>query len=80
MTANADGDMPGFVRQASNSVGVFAALPLVAVTRFGEERLGLLWRDTMTRMNASFGIVRPKYVEALTNLSPAIREGPEWRH
>ena len=31
-------------------VGVFAALTIVAVmARFGEERLGLLWRDTMTR-------------------------------
>ena len=29
---------------------VFAALTFVAViARFGEERLGLLWRDTMTR-------------------------------
>ena len=50
MTAIADRDMPGFVRQAFIYVGVFAALTLVAViARFGEERLGLLWRDTMTR-------------------------------
>jgi putative ATP-binding cassette transporter len=50
MTAIADRDMSGFVRQASVYVGVFAALTLVAViARFGEERLGLLWRDTMTR-------------------------------
>jgi vitamin B12/bleomycin/antimicrobial peptide transport system ATP-binding/permease protein len=54
MTAIADHDMPGFIRQAFIYVGVFAALTLVAViSRFGEERLGLLWRDTMTR-----GIVR----------------------
>jgi putative ATP-binding cassette transporter len=54
MTAIADRDMSGFVRQAFIYVGVFAALTLVAViSRFGEERLGLLWRDTMTR-----GIVR----------------------
>ncbi len=54
MTAIADRDMPGFIRQAFTYVGVFAALTLVAViSRFGEERLGLLWRDTMTR-----GIVR----------------------
>ena len=54
MTAIADRDMPGFIRQAFIYVGVFAALTLVAViSRFGEERLGLLWRDTMTR-----GIVR----------------------
>ena len=50
MTAIADRDMPGFVRQAFIYIGVFAALTLVAViARFGEERLGLLWRDTMTR-------------------------------
>jgi vitamin B12/bleomycin/antimicrobial peptide transport system ATP-binding/permease protein len=50
MTAIADRDMSGFVRQAFVYVGVFAALTLVAViARFGEERLGLLWRDTMTR-------------------------------
>src|SRR5579863_7883074 len=54
MTAIADRDMSGFVRQAFVYVSVFAALTLVAViARFGEERLGLLWRDTMTR-----GIVR----------------------
>jgi vitamin B12/bleomycin/antimicrobial peptide transport system ATP-binding/permease protein len=54
MTAIADRDMSGFVQQAFVYVGVFAALTLVAViARFGEERLGLLWRDTMTR-----GIVR----------------------
>ena len=50
MTAIADRDMPGFVRQAFFYIAVFAALTLVAViARFGEERLGLLWRDTMTR-------------------------------
>ena len=50
MTAIADRDMSGFVRQAFLYVCVFAALTLVAViARFGEERLGLLWRDVMTR-------------------------------
>jgi vitamin B12/bleomycin/antimicrobial peptide transport system ATP-binding/permease protein len=50
MTAIADRDMSGFVRQAFVYIGVFAALTLVAViARFGEERLGLLWRDTLTR-------------------------------
>jgi vitamin B12/bleomycin/antimicrobial peptide transport system ATP-binding/permease protein len=54
MTAVADRDIFGFVRQALVYVAVFAALTVVAViARFGEERLGLLWRDTMTR-----GIVR----------------------
>ena len=50
MTAIADRDMPGFVQQAFFYVGVFAALTIVAViARYAEERLGLLWRDTMTR-------------------------------
>ncbi len=50
MTAIADRNMSGFVTQAFLYVGVFAALTVVAViARFGEERLGLLWRDTMTR-------------------------------
>ena len=50
MTAIADRNMSGFVRQAFLYIGVFAALTLVAiVARFGEERLALLWRDTMTR-------------------------------
>jgi putative ATP-binding cassette transporter len=50
MTAIADRDMSGFVQQAFVYTAVFAALTLVAViARFGEDRLGLLWRDTMTR-------------------------------
>ncbi len=50
MTAIADRDMSGFVRRALLYVGVFAALTAVAViARFGEERLGLLWRDNLTR-------------------------------
>ncbi len=50
MTAIADRDMSGFVRQALLYVGVFAALTAVAViARFGEERLGLLWRENLTR-------------------------------
>jgi vitamin B12/bleomycin/antimicrobial peptide transport system ATP-binding/permease protein len=50
VTAIADRNMSGFIRQGFIYVGVFAALTLVAViSRFGEERLGLLWRDTMTQ-------------------------------
>jgi putative ATP-binding cassette transporter len=59
MTAIADRDMSGFIQQAFIYVGVFAGLTFVAViSRFGEERLGLLWRDTMTR-----GIVRQYLAE-----------------
>src|SRR5271166_2507124 len=54
MTAIADRNMAGFVRQAILYVGVFAASTVVAViARFAEERLGLLWREELTR-----GIVR----------------------
>ena len=50
MTAIADRDKSGFVGQAFLYVGVFAASTLVAViARFGEERLGILWRDNLTR-------------------------------
>ena len=50
MTAIADRREAEFVRQAIFYVGVFAASTIVAVVaRFAEERLGLLWRDSLTR-------------------------------
>jgi putative ATP-binding cassette transporter len=50
MTAIAGRDMAGFVRLAILSVGVFAGATVVAViARFAEERLGLLWREFLTR-------------------------------
>jgi len=50
MTAIAGRDMAGFVRLAIVSVGVFASATVVAVVaRFAEERLGLLWREFLTR-------------------------------
>jgi putative ATP-binding cassette transporter len=50
MTALADRDRSGFVLQALNYVGVFAALTAVAViSRYTEESLGLLWREWLTR-------------------------------
>ncbi len=50
MTAIADRREAEFVRQAILYVGVFAASTIVAVlARFAEERLGLLWRDSLTR-------------------------------
>jgi putative ATP-binding cassette transporter len=50
MTAIADRDKAEFVRQAMLYVGVFAASTIVAVVaRFAEERLGLLWRESLTR-------------------------------
>jgi putative ATP-binding cassette transporter len=50
MTANADRDKADFIRQALFYIGVFAGSTVVAViARFTEERLGLLWREFLTR-------------------------------
>ncbi|MFO1418448.1 MAG: SbmA/BacA-like family transporter [Methylotetracoccus sp.] len=50
MTAIEHRDTSGFVRFALYSVGVYACLTVVAVLcRFIEERLGLLWRESLTR-------------------------------
>ena len=50
MTAIEQRDRARFVRQAILYVGVFAGSTVVAVLyRFIEERLGLLWRDWLTR-------------------------------
>ena len=50
MTALERRDSHEFLRQASFYVGVFAASTLAAVLcRFTEERLGLLWREWLTR-------------------------------
>ena len=50
MTAIANRDSPGFIRQAIAYVGVFGASTLVgAFYSFSEQRLGLLWREWLTR-------------------------------
>ena len=50
MTSIADRNKAEFVRQAIFYVGVFAGSTVVAViARFAEERLGLLWRESLTR-------------------------------
>jgi putative ATP-binding cassette transporter len=50
MTAIADRHEAEFAHLAILYVGVFAASTIVAVVaRFAEERLGLLWRDSLTR-------------------------------
>lgn len=55
MTAIADRNEAAFVRQAFLYVGVFAASTVVAVfARFAEERLGVLWRDWLTRRLVGF--------------------------
>ena len=50
ITAISHRDQTGFIRQALLYLGVFAGLTLVAVLyRFTEERLGLFWREWLTR-------------------------------
>jgi vitamin B12/bleomycin/antimicrobial peptide transport system ATP-binding/permease protein len=77
MTAISHRDHPGFVRQAVLYVGVFAASTAVAVLyRFTEERLGLFWREWLTRR-----IVR-RYLENRTYLhlkESAAIENPDQR-
>jgi putative ATP-binding cassette transporter len=50
MTAIEQRDRSAFLREAALYIGVFAASTVVAVLfRFTEERLGLLWREWLTR-------------------------------
>jgi len=50
MTAIADRDKAEFIHQAIFYIGVFAGSTVVAVVaRFAEERLGLLWRESLTQ-------------------------------
>src|SRR5215469_15488647 len=50
MTAIEERNMRGFVTKALLYIGVFAASTVAAVIyRFAEERLGLLWREWLTR-------------------------------
>ena len=50
MTSIANRDNAEFMRQAVFYVGVFAGSTVVAViAKFAEERLGLLWRESLTR-------------------------------
>src|SRR5207244_7361965 len=50
MTAIANRDSAGFTREAIAYLGVFAASALVgAIYSFSEQRLGLLWREWLTR-------------------------------
>jgi vitamin B12/bleomycin/antimicrobial peptide transport system ATP-binding/permease protein len=50
MTSIANRDKAEFILQAIFYIGVFAGFTVVAVVaRFAEERLGLLWRETLTQ-------------------------------
>ncbi|WP_342237460.1 ABC transporter ATP-binding protein/permease [Inquilinus sp. OTU3971] len=62
MTAITDRNMAEFVRQAVFYIGVFAASTVVAViARFAEERLGLLWREFVTRRAIEFYLANAAY-------------------
>jgi vitamin B12/bleomycin/antimicrobial peptide transport system ATP-binding/permease protein len=55
MTAIEHRDRGGFLHEAALYVGVFAASTIAAVIfRFTEERLGLLWREWLTRRSVRF--------------------------
>lgn len=62
MTAVANRDMGGFVWQAVLYVAVFGVSTVVAVLyRFCEERLGLLWRQWLTRRAVTRYLEHPVY-------------------
>ena len=62
MTSIADRDKAEFIRQAYFYIGVFAASTVVAViARFAEERLGLLWREFLTRKAVSIYLADRAY-------------------
>ncbi|QSA98754.1 ABC transporter ATP-binding protein/permease [Methylococcus sp. EFPC2] len=62
MTAIAGRDMSAYLHQALLYVGVFAVSTGVAVwLRYTEERLGLLWRDWMTRRLLELYLQYPTY-------------------
>jgi putative ATP-binding cassette transporter len=61
-TAIANRDMSGFVRQALLYIGVFGLSTVVAVgSRFCEERLGLLWREGLTRQMLNAYVEHPTF-------------------
>jgi putative ATP-binding cassette transporter len=62
MTSIENRNMAEFIRQALFYVGVFAASTIVAViTRFAEERLGLLWREFLTRRAVQLYLAKGTY-------------------
>jgi putative ATP-binding cassette transporter len=62
MTAIADRNEPAFIRLAALYVGVFAASTVVAVfARFAEERLGVLWREWLTRRAVALYLANGAY-------------------
>jgi putative ATP-binding cassette transporter len=63
MTAIEQRDRAGFTRQAFLWIGVFGASTVVSVIySFFEQRLGLLWREWLTRRLVGFYLARRTYV------------------
>jgi putative ATP-binding cassette transporter len=62
MSAIAERHTAEFVRQALFTAAVFAGSTIVAVlARFGEERLGLLWREFVTERSVAAYIAQGTY-------------------
>ena len=62
MSAIQERNRPEFIRQAIFYVGVFAGSTVVTViARFAEERLGLLWRDFVTRRSITLYLSHGAY-------------------
>src|SRR3974390_3456629 len=62
MSAIQERNRTEFIRQAFFYVGVFAGSTVVAViARFAEERLGLLWRDFVTRRSVALYLAGGTY-------------------
>ena len=62
MSAIQERNRPEFIRQAIFYVAVFAGSTVVAViARFAEERLGLLWRDFVTRRGVTLYLSHGAY-------------------
>ena len=62
MTAIADRDKAEFIRQALFYIAVFAGSTLLSViSRFTEERLGLLWREFVTGRAIGLGMAGGTY-------------------
>ena len=68
MSAIAERHIGEFVRQAQLTVAVFAGSTIVAVlARFGEERLGLLWREFLTERSVSAYMANGVYYRLATS-------------
>jgi putative ATP-binding cassette transporter len=62
MTSIADRNQAEFYRQALLYIGVFAASTIVSVSaRFAEDRIGLLWREFLTRRAVRFYLADKTY-------------------